>query len=204
MAISGSDDEGVVPVAPLARLAEMHTSATFLLTMTIDEATYRLHPGVGTLRYGGETYHGVGALTTDGGVGRLVQISDVQLPDGDSAPATTVTISPVDAELVRSARAEASIVEGQAASLSLAVWDDLWQPMTSEPVELFAGLLTGLALRRADGLSELSITIGSIFEARSFAPSRTYTAADQRARYPDDGLFDLAGQTVEELWGPDL
>lgn len=150
----------------------------------------RLHSGVGTITYDGNTYAGSGML------GRVSPIDeDVEL----SASGVRVSLSGIDGSNISVALGEH--YQGRMATLYIALLDSAHQ-IIGEPVILFQGRMDNMNLTLGNQ-NEVSLTIENPLRDWDRPRERRYNNTDQNANYPADKGLEFVEQSVQKpiYWG---
>lgn len=180
------------------KLARPHVARAWFATLDLPSGLARLHSGCGNVVVAGETWRGV----TDPLGGRLVSISAVEEPVFGSAAAVTITLSGASKEFIQSVHATRHEIEGRAATIAWAAFDQETEEVILGPVSLFPrGRMTSPAIHwQGIGLRTVSITIESLWQSQNFAPGGRWNDADHQRRFPGDRAFEYVSTKIPEIW----
>jgi hypothetical protein len=153
-----------------------------LVELQFTSATSRLWNGTGRISVASQIWEGIGALGSIDGLeqGRQAQSSKV-----------TMRLSGVSSEVLASALASKTEVQGGLAYVWLQLFDGDWQPVGAR-IPVFWGIMQRLGITR-EAASQLSggariceLEVENGFYGRARPPAGRYTDTDQQSRYPGD------------------
>lgn len=193
-------DTGVFTAEEVALLGGPRVTYTILGRFDFASGTVHLWPGAGTLfGLGGHDWQGV----TDPDGNRMVNISEVAMPEPGVASIIRVELTGIDADFIEAAYDDALEVEGRPAELFIQVFDANEDPIGAPKSLDPTSYMTAFSYR-AGGIGErsVSISIEGIWSAKDFPPGARLTDIDQQRRNPGDRVCRFVGWTIEEIWGP--
>jgi hypothetical protein len=171
------------PAALITALQQDDVMPVWLVAMGFDSGTERLHTGVGTLTWAGQTFVGAGSFARVGLIEEGAELSPYALELG---------LSGIDAEIRAIALAEQYFMR------PITVWLGAMDPagaLVVDPGEYFAGYMMQLDLAIGDPEAGDSVTLTCESEAAVIERPRNvrYTEAQLQAEYAGDlGLQYLA------------
>lgn len=189
------------PETIAADLAGKKVQATFLLWFDFTTQPMRLWIG------------GEGRLkTNDGerwdGLGKVGAVTGIEQAVNGTAPEMTFTLSGVDSQILRLARAEYDAeVKGRFVYVLVQFFgvDDPADPDNQRPLDLPYPIACGRCLRpefnfdQSSGARSVSVKAESLFSLRSRPRYAMYTDADQQRRFAGDRGFEFVGTLINKV-----
>jgi hypothetical protein len=189
---------GPFTAADLAVLARPHVARAWFVRLDLPTGEWRVHSGAGRARIGGQDWQGINDPV--GGV--LVSIGQVEEPRFGSAVAVTLALSGANRAFLQSVHASAREIEGRAADVYWAAFDQETQAPVTGLKSLFGrGRMTSPSIHwQGRGLRTVSVTVESIWSSQNFAPGGLWNDAGQQRRFPGDKGLAFVNQKVSENW----
>lgn len=188
----------IFTAAELDLLARPHIARAWFGEFDLPTGLARLHNGVGTVSVGGYDWRGVSDPLT----GQLVSVGQIEEPEFGQATAVTLTIAGASREFIRSVHATARQIEGRAAEIYWAAFDQETQQIAIGLKRLFPrGRMTSPSLDWA-GINRrvMTLTVENVWSTVNFAPGGKWNGAGQRKRFLGDAGLDFVGVKVQENW----
>ncbi len=168
-----------------------HVRPVIFGELQFDEGTERLHNGLGTYTWGGNTWTGAGGL---------VEIGMIEEGDELSAYSVSLQLNAFDADL--SSRALAADVFERRVVLYAGNIDDNGN-LTADPDEFWSGWMHSIETHLGASNS-LLLTAESEHAFLHSANGARFTDEDQQDRYSGDVIFEWLAQIIDAKihWGP--
>jgi hypothetical protein len=169
--------------------AQPSTYLTVLCELAFDSGTIRIHDGVGSLSFNGNTYQGIGQFGS-------VDVIDESVDN--VARGLRLTLSGVDSSLIPTVMTEN--YQGRTVTLYLGLLDENIN-FVDTPEEMWSGRIDTMTITMDQGTA--SISVNCEYRLRKEPVIARYTDADQRLAYSGDRFFDLTQKIPQfrSSWG---
>ena len=130
-----------------------------------------------------------------------------QMGQGTKSESVTLSLNGLPGDrmdMLAAALGDTEVVQQRMLTVSLALFDDDWQPV-GQPAPIFFGFMQPPKVSRTpmmgtEGATQsISLTAENVFFGRARPPNGRYTDRDQQARSPGDRFFGFVSSLVNKI-----
>jgi hypothetical protein len=148
------------------------------VSLDFTSGVVRVHDGIGSISWGGNTYEGVGQF---GGIEAVTESVEV------IARPLSLTLSGVDSSLISTTLTE--VYQNRAATVYVGFIDETTGAVIDTPETAWEGRMNQMSISSAEGSAEIRLTCEH--RLRREPRIARYTNEDQQILFPGDKFFDL-------------
>lgn len=171
--------------------AALHVRPIYFVELVFDTGTVRVHNGVGTFTWGGNSWLGIGSLGEVGPIEESLALSPFSLSLSLTAFDPVLTADAISEELY-----------GRASRIYSGLLDDNGQ-LVADPHQRWGGTMDHVTVRLG-GDDRIELVCENGFKFLDRANGALFTDEDQQRRYAGDLFFEFLDQMIDlrVQWGP--